>query len=106
MAETFVPYAVSYSQRVRESFTEMARRITNTYLLNWVYDSAKKIERRLQVYPQFGQPLRDLSVPNATLWYGIIEPLMVQYVIDQDRRQVMVTVPFRLLPWAETEPET
>ena len=100
MGETFVPYAVSYSRRVRESFTEMVLRISDPVLLNWIFDSAKKLERRLQVYPHFGQPLRDLSIQNTTVWYGIIDPLMVQYVIDEDRRQVMVGVPFRLLPWA------
>jgi hypothetical protein len=98
VAETFVPYDVFYSQRVREAFTALIRSIQDSELLRSVFAAAKDIEVRLRVYPQFGQPLRDLIITNATLWYGIIPPLMVQYVIDEDRRQVLVGVPFRLLP--------
>lgn len=63
-----------------------------------VLAAIREIERRLQIYPQFGQPLRDLSVEHAQLWIGVVPPLVVQYVVDEDRRNVMLPVPIMPLP--------
>jgi hypothetical protein len=92
------PYAVSYSQRVREEFVQLVTRARTRGLDATVLAAAKEIDRRLQVYPQFGQPLWKLSVEPAELWIGVVPPLVVHYVLDEDRRQVMVVLPFRPLP--------
>jgi hypothetical protein len=60
--------------------------------------AAKEINRRLRVYPQFGEPRRDLPALGATLWAGTVPPLMLQYVIDEVYRVVFVAVPFKVLP--------
>jgi hypothetical protein len=59
-----------------------------------VIAAVKEIDRRLRLYPQFGQPLRDLSFGSAQLWIGVVEPLTVQYMLDEERKAVMVIVPF------------
>jgi hypothetical protein len=61
----------------------------------------KAIDHRLSVYPQFGEPLRDLKMRGETLWIGTIEPLVVQYIIDEPNRLVFVVVPLKILPGFE-----
>lgn len=63
-----------------------------------VLAAAREIDRRFQIYPQFGQPLRKLSVDLAELWIGVVPPLVVHYVLDEEQRQVMVVLPFLVLP--------
>jgi hypothetical protein len=92
-----VPYHVYYSQRVREELVALAARAREVGLGSRVLAAAREIDRRLQLYPQFGQPLRDLSVKPAQLWIGVVPPLVVQYVLDEEKRLVMVVLPFRPL---------
>ena len=61
----------------------------------------KELDRRLHVYPQFGQPLRDLQLKPAQLWIGVISPLVVRYVLDEERRLVMVVFTYLMLPRSE-----
>jgi hypothetical protein len=75
----------------------IARAITRG-LSQPVLDALKTINDRLAVYPQFGEPLRDLKTRGETLWVATVPPLTVQYVIDGERRLVFVVVPLRPLP--------
>ncbi|HEX5270443.1 MAG TPA: hypothetical protein VFW33_08155 [Gemmataceae bacterium] len=45
--------------------------------------AVREIDTRLRVYPQFGQPLRDLATPGQTRWVAAFGPLVVHYVIDE-----------------------
>jgi len=56
------------------------------------------LDHRLRVYPQFGQPLRDLTVEPAQLWIATVPPLVVKYLLDEERRLVMVVQPITPLP--------
>jgi hypothetical protein len=60
-------------------------------------NALKEIQRILQLYPQFGQPLRDLQLKPAQLWIGTVPPLVVEYFLDEQRRLVMVSKPMRLI---------
>jgi hypothetical protein len=93
-----VPYPVSYSGRVRDALKALVARARSLGLDQQVLAAVREIDRRLQIYPQFGQPLRDLSVEPAQLWIGVVSPLVVQYVLDEQRRQVMVVLPMTPLP--------
>jgi len=53
----------------------------------------KKIVYCLHVYPQFGQPLFDLKVEPIQVWIGVVEPLVVEYAIDEARRLVIIGAP-------------
>jgi len=62
-----------------------------------VLAAIKEIDRRLRIYPQFGQPLSDLLLEPAQLWIGVVSPLVVHYYLDEKRRLVMVVDPIRPL---------
>lgn len=94
-------YEVTYSERVLEDLLAMVRR--NPAHAATIRAAFREINRLLRVYPQFGHPLRDLTVEPAQLWIGTVSPLVVQYVLvegdDAGRsRQVMVVRPFTALP--------
>lgn len=88
-----MPYEVSYSERVREELRALIARAKNAGLVDEVLSALKGIEKRLRLYPQFGQPLWNLSVEPAQMWMGVVAPLVIQYVLDESRRQVMVVHP-------------
>jgi hypothetical protein len=60
--------------------------------------AAKEIEARLRIYPQFGDPIIDLTHELGQIWIGTIGPLVVRYAIYEDRRLVMVVTPIMPLP--------
>jgi hypothetical protein len=86
-------YAVSYSGRVRDAIKDLILRARAAGIAPKVIAAVKEIDRRLQIYPQFGEPLRDLTVEAAQLWIGVVDPLTIHYVIDEEHRQVMVAMP-------------
>ena len=91
-------YRIIYSEYVRQELRKLGARATERGLRQQVLDSLKQIESRLSIYPQFGEPLRDLHTEGETLWVGTIPPLVVQYVIDEARRMVFIVHP--LVPLA------
>jgi hypothetical protein len=50
----------------------------------------KEFHRRLCLYPQFGEPLIDLTQESGQVWIGIIRPLAMRYGVFEERRLVMV----------------
>ena len=48
----------------------------------------EEFDRRLRIYPQFGDPLTDLKHNRGQIWIGIIRPLAMRYAIFEDRREV------------------
>jgi hypothetical protein len=63
--------------------------------------AVKEFHRRLVVYPQFGEPLTDLTPDSGQVWIGIIRPLAMRYGIFEERRVVMVAALPVLLPMSE-----
>jgi hypothetical protein len=97
-------YDVSYSGRVIDLLRELIAR--NPAHAARILTAVRDIDHRLRIYPQFGQPLRDLSLPRATLWIGSVAPLVVHYVLVEaddagQGRQVIVVRPFT--PFAHSE---
>src|SRR5580698_7698096 len=89
-------YEVHYSGRVIELLREMILRHPAHALR--IISAIQEIDRRLRIYPQFGQPLKDLAVDRAQLWIGTVFPLVIHYVLveadDSGRgRQVIVVRP-------------
>ncbi len=87
---------VHYSAHVLDVIRQMILR--NPDHTAELVGALRELERRLRIYPQFGQPLWDLSVRPARLWIGVVSPLVLHYVVDEDRRVVMVASPPRPLP--------
>ncbi len=93
-----VPYKVVYSERVRAEVKSLVREAAAVGLGQAVLDAVKEIDARLRIYPQFGEPLRDLKTEGETLWSGTVPPLVLQYVVDDEKRLVFVVLPFKVLP--------
>jgi hypothetical protein len=89
-------YAVSYAGRVISALRELVLR--NPARAPQLLASLREIDRRLRIYPQFGQPVRDLVVEPAQLGIGVVSPLVVHYVLDEERKLVMVVRPCVPLP--------
>jgi hypothetical protein len=99
-------YRVTCSRRVLDELKELILR--NPGHASSIGAAALEIDRRLHIYPQFGQPLRDLRVKPAQLWIATLPPLSLQYVLleyDDDKRtetglhgEVIIVRPFMPFP--------
>jgi len=92
--ESPIPYHVSYTERVRQEARLLAVRARDRGFGQQVLAAIKEIDRLLHLYPQFGQPLFDLKLKPAQLWIGVVPPLVIRYVLDEQRRLVIVAIPF------------
>jgi hypothetical protein len=99
-----LPYRVSYSGRVRDELQALIDRAKDRGLARQVLDALKEIDYRLRVYPQIGEPLRNLTLRPAQLWIATVPPLVVHYVLDEDRRSVSVGYPIVPLAGSGLEP--
>ncbi|HEX4588463.1 MAG TPA: hypothetical protein VH120_00930 [Gemmataceae bacterium] len=94
----FVPYSVSFSGRVLEQLQVLAGRAKDKGMAADFIAALAALEHRLRVYPQFGQPLRDVATESGQEWIGVVPPLVVNYVLYHERREVTVVRPIRTLP--------
>jgi hypothetical protein len=62
-----------------------------------VIAALKRISHILEVYPQYGEPLRDLAIPGETLRYFCVPPLLVYYILDEPNRAVFLGRPFKAM---------
>jgi phosphoserine phosphatase len=85
---------VVYSERVREALKATLARAVALGIGREVLEAVKVIDDRLRIYPQFGEPLQDLAMAGQTVWIGTVQPFVVRYVIDEERRLVFVILPF------------
>jgi hypothetical protein len=93
----FVPYNLSYSDRVRD---ELATTFEQARILGQhvpLAAAAKALDSRLRIYPQFGEPLRDTVDNSGREYFGIIPPLVARYLVYEERRLVLVVYPIRVL---------
>ena len=97
-----VPYRVVYSERVRQRLLALADVARERGDPDEFVAAVKEIHRRLCLYPQFGEPLFDLTQEAGQVWLGIVRPLSIRYGILDDRRVVMVSEFPVLLPKSET----
>ena len=91
------PYDVSYSQRVLDELKALLARAHKRGKGQEVLAVVREIHHRLKLYPQFGEPLRDLSKHSLKMWIATVWPLVVKYVLDEERRQVLVGEPLKPL---------
>jgi hypothetical protein len=90
-------YQVSYTELVRNELSKLLARAEERGLGSEVRAAVAEIDHHLRVYPQFGEPLRDLSLKSAQLWVGFVGPLKVHYAIYEEQRLVIVSVPIEPL---------
>ena len=98
-----VPYRVVYSERVRQRLLALADVARERGDGDAFVAAVKEIHRRLCLYPQFGEPLFDLTQEAGQVWLGIVRPLSMRYGVLDERRVVMVSELPVLLPKSETQ---
>ena len=98
-----VPYRVVYSERVRQRLLALADMARERGDSDAFVAAVKEIHRRLCLYPQFGEPLFDLTQEAGQVWLVIVRPLSMRYGVLDDRRVVMVSELPVLLPKSETQ---
>jgi hypothetical protein len=70
-------------------FTAAARKAGN---LQEAVAAVTELDRRLHIYPQFGDPIMDPTLEAGQVYLGTVPPLVVRYGIYEERRLVLVTV--------------
>ncbi len=83
-------YRVSYTGRAQERLVELAavakaRGDGEDYLA-----ALREFDRRLRVYPQFGDPLADLLAGAGQVRLGAVQPLAMRYGVFEARKLVLV----------------
>ncbi len=91
-------YQVIYSDDVRSALKSLVARARDRGLASQVLDAIKEINRRLELYPQFGEPLLDLVAEPGQIRIGVVPPLVVRYALYEEQRLVWVANPLNLLP--------
>jgi hypothetical protein len=89
---------VSYSGAAREALRELAARAWASGHGPANARAVKEFDRLLHLYPQFGEPLADLTVEAGQVWRATVSPLVMRYAIYEERRLVVVAAPPMLLP--------
>ena len=93
------PFRVSYSGRCRESTRQLLAQASAKGRFAEVAQALRGINTRLEWIPlDFGEPLKDLFEMGIREHLGVLAPLVVTYGVDEARRIVYVSVPFKLLP--------
>ncbi len=93
-----VPYRVVYSERVRQRLLALADAARERGDGEAFLAAVKEFHRRLGLYPQFGEPMKDLAREPGQVWLGIVRPLAMRYGVFDERRVVTVTELPVLLP--------
>ena len=93
-----VPYRVVYSERVQQRLLTLADVARERGDGEAFLAAVKEFHRRLCLYPQFGEPLSDLTQEPGQVWLGTVRPLAMRYGVFDERRVVTVTEVPVLLP--------
>jgi hypothetical protein len=97
-SDALIPYRVSYSVRVRERLVELAAAAHARADGAEFVAALREFDRRLRIYPQFGDPLVDLLGEAGQVRLGTVPPLAMRYGVLEERRLVVVAALPVLLP--------
>lgn len=92
------PYQVVYSARVRQRLTALADVSRERGDGEAFLAALKEFDRRLRLYPQFGEPLTDLKREPGQVWIGIVRPLAMRSGVFDEWGEVIVAAIPVLLP--------
>jgi len=90
-------YKVVYSGLVREELKQLLYRTRDQHRGAQTLRAIKELDRRLRIYPQFGEELQDLQMEGQTRWIATVPPFVVDYIIDEINRMVFIIVPLKML---------
>ena len=91
------PYDVVYSEAAKDSLARLVALARSRGLGAEAIQAVKEINDRLQLYPQFGEPVRDYEAIGITGYLGHIWQISFTYGVDEERRIVYLIRPPRAL---------
>jgi hypothetical protein len=94
--DTPTTYKAIYSERVRAEVRRLIAAVTTPDLAREVLAAFREFDRRLHIYPQFGEPLQALQA-QGQIYLGTVGPLVMRYALYEERRLVMVVALPQLL---------
>jgi hypothetical protein len=100
-----VLYTVEYSSFVLQHLRSLARLATTRGDGPAFVAALREFHRRLELFPQFGDPLMDLSMEEGHIRLGIIRPLSMRYGVFEERRLVICGALPILLPLTKPDAE-
>jgi hypothetical protein len=83
---------------VRERLVELAAEARSRGDGEEFVVALREFDRRLRVYPQFGDPLVDLLAEAGQVRLGTVPPLAMRYGVFEERRLVLVAALPVMLP--------
>jgi len=92
------PYRVSYSEAVQQRLKDLAAVARERGDGKEFLAALREFDRRLRLYPQFGDPLVDLLTEAGQVRLGAVPPLTMRYGVAEEQRLVMVAAMPVLLP--------
>lgn len=93
-------YELSVSDWARDRLLELAREAIRRGDGVAFSEALGEFRRRLRLYPQFGDPLVDLSHEEGQIRLGVVPPLAMRYGVLEARRLVFVATRPVLMPMA------
>jgi hypothetical protein len=100
-----VPYTVEYSRFVLQHLRRLAQEASARGDGPALVAALREFHRRLELFPQFGDPIMDLSTGEGQIRLGIIRPLCMRYGVYEARRLVLCAALPVLLPIAKHDAE-
>ncbi len=91
-------YEVSVSDWARDRLLELAEVASRRGDGDAYLTALREFYRLLKLYPQFGDPLTDLSQDEGQVRLGTVPPLAMRYGVLEARRLVVVAARPVLLP--------
>lgn len=85
-----VPYRVSYSERVRQRIRALAKIAFERGDGEAYLAAVAEFDRRLKIYPQFGEPLIDLVQQSGQIWIATLTPVTMRYAVFDELRFVAI----------------
>jgi hypothetical protein len=85
-----VPYRVVYSERVRLRVRSLAKIAFERGDGEAFLAAVAEFHRRLAIYPQFGEPLMDLSRQSGRIWIATVPPVTMRYAVFEELRLVAI----------------
>ncbi len=105
MTEPVIPYRVSYSDYVLQRLRALGNEATQRGDGPQFAAALKEFDRRLRIFPQFGEPCMDLTAVSGQIYKGFVRPLAMKYAVHEDRRLVLVGELPVLLPMERPQPD-
>lgn len=88
-----IRYRVAYSVQARSRLQELASQANERGDRDSFLDAIQEFDRRLHVFPQFGEPLVGLISQRGRIYVGVVSPLVMRYGVLEDERLVIVAAP-------------